>query len=184
MNTDLRTEVRSAILGAIIGLIISACAIYSRQANKPDIEPIKPVIEPIECEAVEYVRTTPVYEVVEPNLEEELYYDSLEYLACCVEAEAGNQGLMGKRLVCDVILNRVDSKDFPDNIFDVINQKNQFSVVSNGRIYEVSVSDETFEACRLELEERTDNDILYFTAGGYSACGSPAYKYKDHYFSR
>ena len=101
-----------------------------------------------------------------------------------VEAEAGNQGLMGKRLVCDVILNRADSKDFPDNIFDVINQKNQFSVVSNGRIFEVSVSDETFEACRLELEERTDKDILYFTAGGYSACGSPAYKYKDHYFSR
>ena len=33
-------------------------------------------------------------------------------------------------------------------------------------------------------EERTDKDILYFTAGGYSACGSPAYKYKDHYFSR
>lgn len=95
MNTDLRTEVRSAILGAIIGLIISACAIYSRQANKPDIEPIKPVIEPIECEAVKYVETTPVYEVVEPNLEEELYYDSLEYLACCVEAEAGNQDAKG-----------------------------------------------------------------------------------------
>lgn len=59
MNTDLRTEVRSAILGAIIGLIISACAIYSRQANKPDIEPIKPVIEPIEFEVVEYVEATP-----------------------------------------------------------------------------------------------------------------------------
>ena len=184
MNTDLRTEVRSAILGAIIGLIISACAIYSRQANKPDIEPIKTVVERIECEVVEYAETTPVYDVVEQDIAEEIYFDSLEYLACCVEAEAGNQGLMGKRLVCDVILNRVDSKDFPDNIFDVINQKNQFSVVSNGRIYEVSVSDETFEACRLELEERTDKDILYFTAGGYSACGSPAYKYKNHYFSR
>ena len=172
------------VLGAIIGLIISEGAIYSRQVNKPDIEPIKQVIEHIECEVVEYVETMPVYEVVEQDIAEEIYFDSLEYLACCVEAEAGNQGLMGKRLVCDVILNRVDSKDFPDNIFDVINQKNQFSVVSNGRIYEVSVSDETFEACRLELEERTDKDILYFTAGGYSACGSPAYKYKDHYFSR
>ena len=125
-----------------------------------------------------------IYIESEQDIAEEIYFDSLEYLACCVEAEAGNQGLMGKRLVCDVILNRVDSKDFPDNIFDVINQKNQFSVVSNGRIYEVSVSDETFEACRLELEERTDKDILYFTAGGYSACGSPTYKYKDHYFSR
>lgn len=120
----------------------------------------------------------------EQDIAEEIYFDSLEYLACCVEAEAGNQGLMGKRLVCDVILNRVDSKDFPDNIFDVINQKNQFSVVSNGRIYEVSITDETFEACRLELEKRTDTEILYFTAGGYSAFGSPAYKYKEHYFSK
>ena len=127
---------------------------------------------------------TDIYIESEQDIAEEIYYDSLEYLACCVEAEAEDQGLMGKRLVCDVILNRVDSKDFPDNIFDVINQKNQFSVVSNGRIYDVSISDETFEACSLELEERTDRDILYFSAGGYSACGSPAYKYKDHYFSR
>ena len=62
-----------------------------------------------------------IYIESEQDIAEEIYFDSLEYLTCCVEAEAGNQGLTGKRLVCDVILNRVDSKDFPDNIFDVIN---------------------------------------------------------------
>ena len=184
MNTDLRTEIRSAILGAIIGLIISACAIYSRQANKPDIEPIKPVIEPIECEAVKYVDATLVYEVVEPNLEEELYYDSLEYLACCVEAEAGNQDVKGKMLVCDVILNRVDNMHFPNTITGVINQEGQFAVVENGMINKVSVSDETFNICTLELIERSDTEILYFKTGDYHTIGTPAYRYGDHYFSK
>ena len=184
MNTDLRTELRSVILGAIIGLIISACAIYSRQANKPDIEPIKPVIEPIECEAVKYVEAMPVYEVVEPNLEEELYYDSLEYLACCVEAEAGNQDAKGKMLVCDVILNRVDNMHFPNTITGVINQEGQFSVVENGMINKVSVSDETFNICKLELIERSDTEILYFKTGDYHTIGTPAYRYGDHYFSK
>ena len=60
------------------------------------------------------------------EISEEIYYDSLEYLACLVEAEAGNQDELGKRLVVDVVLNRLDSNEFPDNIYDVINQKNQF----------------------------------------------------------
>ncbi len=54
------------------------------------------------------------------ELEEERYYDSLEILAVCVEAEAGNQSLDGKRMVVDVILNRVDHPDWPDSIEGVI----------------------------------------------------------------
>ena len=151
-----------------------------------------PIIEPIE---EEYIATRCLYveaenepiiepiEVVEPDVVEEKVYDELEYLACCVEAEAGNQGMLGKRLVCDVILNRVDSADFPNTITEVINQDGQFSVVSNGSINRVSVSDETFNACKLELIERTDSEILYFTAGQYNPSGTPAYQHQDHYFS-
>ena len=91
--------------------------------------------------------------------------------------------MLGKRLVCDVILNRVDSADFPNTITEVINQDGQFSVVSNGSINRVSVSDETFNACKLELIERTDSEILYFTAGQYNPSGTPAYQHQDHYFS-
>ena len=178
-----RDGIISLLLGAFIGLIVTSIAIHNKAPSTLVYDTVKPIQRHIEYDEAPCIRTKVIEEVTQ-DIAEEIYFDSLEYLACCVEAEAGNQGLMGKRLVCDVILNRVDSKDFPDNIFDVINQKNQFSVVSNGRIYEVSVSDETFEACRLELEERTDKYILYFTAGGYSACGSPAYKYNDHYFSR
>lgn len=124
-----------------------------------------------------------VYESTPDNLEEELYYDSLELLACCVEAEAGNQGLIGKKYVVDVILNRVDHEDFPDNITDVIYQKNQFSVVSNGAIDRVSPTDETFQAVKEELEERTNSEVLYFTSKGFHPCGTDWKKIGDHYFS-
>ena len=50
------------------------------------------------------------------ELAEEEYYDSLELLAVCVEAEAGNQDLTGKRMVVDVILNRVDAPEWPDTL--------------------------------------------------------------------
>ena len=118
----------------------------------------------------------------EYELIQEEYYDSLEFMAICVEAEAGNQDLMGKRLVADVILNRVDSDRFPNDIVSVITQKNQFSVYTDGGMAKAEPSDETFEAIRMELESRTDPDILFFTAGGYNKYCVPAYKYKDHYF--
>ncbi len=112
----------------------------------------------------------------------ELEYDELEYLAACVEAEAGTEGLIGKRLVVDVILNRIDSDNFPDTITDVINAPGQFEVVRNGSINKVDISQETFEAIEMELEHRTDDTIMYFRSGKYGT-GTPAYKVNNHYFS-
>lgn len=71
-------------------------------------------------------------EVSEEELEEEMYYDSLELLAVCVEAEAGNQGLDGKRMVVDVILNRVDAPGWPDTVEEVITQPYAFSSYWDG----------------------------------------------------
>lgn len=107
----------------------------------------------------------------------------LELLACCTFAEAGNQGYEGMRKVTAVILNRVNDERFPDTIADVILQKNQFEVVSRGTIYTVDPTEECFNAVRDELTERSDTDILFFRTGRYSDYGTPAYKYRDHYFS-
>lgn len=123
-----------------------------------------------------------VSNVSDNEIEIELAYDELEYLAACVEAEAGTEGLIGKRLVVDVILNRIDSDKFPDTITEVINAPGQFSVVSNGSINKVDISQETFEAIEMELEHRTDNKIMYFRSGKYGT-GTPAYKVNKHYFS-
>lgn len=127
----------------------------------------------------------PVVEVMEEtevDLVDEAYFDSLEMLACCVEAEAGTQDKFGKRLVVDVILNRVASDRFPNDIPSVITQKGQFAVHANGAMYRVIPSEETYEAVREELEQRTDTQILFFSAHNYNKCCTPAYKHQDHYF--
>ena len=108
-------------------------------------------------------------------------YDSLEMLAKCVQAEAGNQGLLGKRLVVDVILNRVDSDRFPNTIEGVISQRGQFAVYP-GMMSKASPDDETYQAICMELSNRTDADILFFSAHKYNSCCTPAYQHGDHYF--
>lgn len=152
----------------------------------------------IGCEHKADTEVVKVVEVSEPTQEEivcepmtaeqlaeEEYYDSLETLAICVQAESGNQDLYGKRLVVDVILNRVDSEEFPDDINSVIADKNQFSSYSDGgmdRVYEPS--EETFLAVQMELENRTNTDVLFFTAGNYNPYCEPLFKYGDHYFGK
>ena len=119
------------------------------------------------------------------ELEEQMYYDSLELLAICVEAEAGNQDLKGKRLVVDAILNRVDSDRFPNSITEVITQSGQFSSYTDGHMDAVlEPSEETFEAVKMELEDRLDSEVLFFTEGSYNPYCEPMFKYGAHYFGR
>lgn len=129
---------------------------------------------------LEYIMETP------EELQEEDYWNSLELLAVCVEAEAGNQGLEGKRLVVDVILNRVDDKsgEWPDSIPEVIMQENHFTSYWDGGMERVEEpSEETFKAVRMELEGRSYPGIYYFREGTWSDYGTPWKKVGDHYFS-
>ena len=79
-----------------------------------------------------------------------------ENLLKIVEAEAGTEDIKGRVLIANVIMNRVKHPEFPDNITDVIweydNGVPQFSPVADGRINEVTISDETKEAVRLAME--------------------------------
>lgn len=80
-------------------------------------------------------------------------YDTLLRI---VEAEAGSEDVKGRILVANVIMNRIKSDEFPDTVTEVVwdNQNGvpQFSPTDDGRIYEVTVSDETREAVRQVLE--------------------------------
>ena len=109
-------------------------------------------------------------------------YSEIELLERVVEAEAGNQGLVGKRLVVAVIYNRVESEKFPNTIQGVLTSPRQFSTVWNGAVDRVDVTDETRSAIMLELTHRTDDEILYFNNGECS--GKFAYKYKGHNFGK
>lgn len=57
-----------------------------------------------------------------------------DLLARLVRAEAESEPYAGKVAVAEVVLNRLDSPDFPNSISAVINQRGQFSPVSNGAI--------------------------------------------------
>lgn len=115
---------------------------------------------------------------------EEAAADELEMLAICVEAEAGNQSLIGKRMVVDVVLNRVDDSDFPDSIEEVISQKNAFTSFWDGGMDKVvEPSEETIRAVQMEIEERGWPGLFYFTAEGWPEYGTPWKQVGDHYFS-
>lgn len=109
-------------------------------------------------------------------------YSEIELLERVVEAEAGNQGLMGKRLVVAVIYNRVESDKFPNTIQGVLTSPHQFGPVWTGAVDKVTVSDETRSAIQLEISQRSDSEILYFNNGPCS--GKFAYTYKGHSFGK
>lgn len=73
-----------------------------------------------------------------------------------VEAEAGTEDIKGKTLIANVIMNRVKHEGFPDSVSEVVweyvNGVPQFSPVYDGRINEVTVTDETKEAVKQALE--------------------------------
>jgi N-acetylmuramoyl-L-alanine amidase len=60
--------------------------------------------------------------------------DDVYWLSHIINAESGNQPLAGKIAVGNVILNRVYDGRFPDTIYGVIFQKNQFTPASSGSI--------------------------------------------------
>ena len=80
-------------------------------------------------------------------------YDTLLHI---VEAEAGTEDIKGRVLVANVIMNRTKNDEFPDTVTEVVWQRTngvpQFSPTYDGRIYEVTVTDETKEAVRQALE--------------------------------
>lgn len=108
--------------------------------------------------------------------------ECFEYLVKCVEAEAGDQPELGKRMVCSVILNRYENWEYT-TIEEVINDPGQFSVVSDGRIYTVTPTEETYLAVEKELKSRTNDQVLYFRADKYHSFGTPLFVIGDHYFS-
>lgn len=116
------------------------------------------------------------------NVKANTEYTEMELLERVVEAEAGNQGLLGKRLVVAVIYNRVESEKFPNTIYEVLVAPHQFGTVWNGAIEKANVTEETKTAVFLEVGNRTDSEILYFNNGACS--GKFAYKYKGHNFGK
>lgn len=90
-----------------------------------------------------------------------------------VEAEAGGENFTGKVLVANVVLNRVKSKAFPSTIEGVVfshrGSRYQFSPISDGRYYTVTVSKSTKKAVRSALRGNDPSrGALYFMERAYA----------------
>lgn len=95
------------------------------------------------------------------------FYDQndLYWLSKIIHAESQGEPFIGKIAVGNVVLNRVDSHEFPSTIYDVIfDRKNgvQFSPTADGAINQTA-GEESILAAKLCLEDtRLSDDILYF----------------------
>ena len=151
------------------------------------LEPLGPKIEEMITDEVETI------DIVEPIIEAEKTVDEpiisvsnedIELLALVTMAEAEGESEEGKRMVIDTILNRVDSERFDNTISEVIYAPNQFTSMWNGRVDRCYVADDICQLVIEELTNRTNYDVLYFTAYQYGAYGTPMFQIGNHYFSK
>ena len=96
----------------------------------------------------------------------EVYNENdLYWLARIINAEAGGESLIGKIAVGNVVINRKNSRSFPNSIYGVIFDRKygtQFSPVAIGTIYKAPNA-ESVIAAKICLEGYTvSNEILYF----------------------
>lgn len=151
------------------------------------LEHLGPKIEEMITDEVETI------DIVEPIIEAEETVDEpiisvsnedIELLALITMAEAEGESEEGKRMVIDTILNRVDSERFDNTISEVIYAPNQFTSMWNGRVDRCYVADDICQLVIEELTNRTNYDVLYFTAYQYGAYGTPMFQIGNHYFSK
>ena len=152
-------------------IILTDCESKSAEANLAEVicnrEQKKMTVVITEKEYLPEIKT----------YETQLRDDEKEILAKVVHAEAANQDLTGKRLVVDCVLNRVDCEDFPNHVFGVCLQENQFTRAE-------TYTEEDMEAVEKEMEERLDYNVMYFRTKHYHTFGTPCFQHGAHFFSK
>lgn len=162
--------------------------------NKPVCTYEEPLLWQLSTQAfVDYAtKEKPISEVnIQPIKEEKIEEQKcklldfeIEYLAKCTMAEAGNQDEVGKRLVIDCILNRLNDENFPNSIVDIINYPGQFEVVSNGSINVIVPTPDIYTLIEEELISPYNTEVLYFRTSHFHNFGTPLFQWGAHYFSK
>ena len=187
----MRNYIRMVVLPAlcIFAIICTGFVCSAEQVNRYEYieiqptlkaEPIDPIVIISEQPLEETVSAVEIEEYVEDTL---LPREDIELIALVTMAEAEGECEEGKRLVIDTILNRVDSVYFPDTVYGVVYQANQFSSMWNGRVDKFFIDDDICQLVEEELQSRTNVDTIFFTAGEYGKYGRPMFQVGNHYFS-
>lgn len=181
---------RKSLIIVFVGMTLLVTALFSRSsAQSTTVNESAKLVKIIDTQDAEaFRRLTPVrLENEQEAIYTEIYYGELELLALVIQAEAGNQDELGKRYVADVVMNRVNSKAFPDTIREVIYQKNpvQFACVYDGALDRAgyTVTEDCFTIAEEEYWSQQDTEIVYFRTQKYHSSGHPKFRHGDHYFS-
>lgn len=104
------------------------------------------------------------FHYVNMGYSDEDFYDDLELLAEITLAEAGNQSELGKRLVIDTVLNRIDSDSWRDDdtISEVVTHPGQYDTYTNGSYMKQEMNEDIARLVEDELLNRTNNEVIYF----------------------
>lgn len=172
------TYSRSYILLLITNIVCAGLLVFSKQyevqaRNPYGQELMQTVTKSVELEKFESLERVISYETLEQSFCIDVSDQDIDTLMRIVEAEAGGEDRKGKLLVANVVINRVKNKRFPDNVTDVVYQReqnvSQFSPVSNGTINKVKISEETTEVVYSALRgEDISQGALFFMARKYA----------------
>ena len=114
------------------------------------------------------------------NVEAHEYHPAdIVYIGKVVQHEAGNQSDLGKRLVADTILNRVESDKFPNTVYEVIMQPGQYFDPAKTDYPPKSM----YRLVAEEIYSRTNDQVLWYRTRRYHGFGKPIIKEGNHYFS-
>lgn len=99
---------------------------------------------------------------------QEISWEDVDLMCRVIQCEAGEGNYESQRVICAVILNRLYSPDFPDNIHDVLYAKRQFTVVPYAIKYK-EVDPYTVYLVHRGIENYYEDEIpdnvLYFVGG-------------------
>ena len=137
-----KIEVR-ILRAAIVILLLWDIIITAYILSNPYVEEYSEIGEPsvtvpdnISCDGETIIfggnMTAPKPKEAEPisDMFYEFSEEEIDLMAACVYFEAGNQSMEGKRLIADVIINRVESNRFPGTVREVLSQKDPIQFVT------------------------------------------------------
>ncbi len=111
-----------------------------------------------------------------PNMVIKLTNEELDLLERLVQCEAGGEDMVGKILVANVVINRVNSKRFPNTVSGVINANRQFAPVTSGIINTTTASSDTKKAVARALSGEDYSDgALFFISRSHCSKSSAAW---------
>ena len=123
---------------------------------------IKILEKNIEKNSEEISRLSSEYESLNYGRRVDLTDNELQLMYYLVEAESGICSIEERRLVASAIINRILDERFPETLEDVVTQRNAFTPVHNGSLYENDYTTETVIAVHDALvEDHVDGGVFF-----------------------